>query len=200
MTTGALAAQKSKRIPADEVEFHEAYLGDPNGRLFRWRGELYRGIADHRADFYLGLFENGAVDRLIATGHLVTTYLTDFQLDGYALVLKHGRIPFVSYPFCWSGSMLKDAALLTLDLAIELARYGLMMQDAHPFNVLFDGCRPQFVDFTSIVPAGERPIWAVNGQFHRIFTWPLHMMARGHGRIARSLLREPDLPILPDEL
>jgi hypothetical protein len=200
MNTGALAAEKFKRIPASEVEFHRGYLGDPNGRLFTWRGDLYRGIAHHRADFYLGLFESGIVRRLIETGHLVTTDLTDLQLDGYALVLKHRRILFVSYPFCWSGAMLKDAALLTLDLDIELARYGLMMQDAHPFNVLFDGCRPQFVDFTAIVPAGERPVGAVNGQFRRTFTWPLQMMARGHGRIARSLLREPDLPIFPDEV
>jgi hypothetical protein len=61
--------------------------------------------------------------------------------------------------------MLKDAALLTLDLDIELARSGLMLQDAHPFNVLFDGSRSQFVDFTGIVPAGERPLWAVDEQF-----------------------------------
>ena len=84
MNTGALATEKFKKIPASEVEFHKGYLGDPNGRLFTWRGELYRGIAHHRADFYLGLFESGIVRRLIATGHLVTTDLTDLQLDGYA--------------------------------------------------------------------------------------------------------------------
>jgi len=200
MNTGALATEKSKRIPASEVEFHAGYLGDPNGRLFTWRGELYRGIAHHRADFYRGLFERGIVRRLIDTGHLVTTELTRLQIDGYALVLKHRRIPFVSYPFCWSGPMLKEAALLTLDLDLELARYGLMLQDAHPFNVLFDGCRPQFVDFTAIVPAGERPVGWVNEQFHRTFTWPLQMMARGHGRVARSLLRDRELPIPPDAL
>ena len=200
MNTGAPAAEQLKRIPASEVEFHEWYLGDPNGRLFIWRGELYRGIAHHRADFYRGLFESGIVRRLIETGHLVTTDLTDLQLDGYALVLKHRRIRFVSYPFCWSGTMLTDAALLTLDLDIELARSGLMLQDAHPFNVLFDGYRPQFIDFTGIVPAGERPLWAVDEQFRTTFTWPLQMMARGHGRIARALLREPDLSLLPAEM
>ena len=200
MNTGTRAAEKLRRIPASEVEFHAGYLGDPNGRLFTWKGELYRGIAHHRAAFYRGLFERGIVRRLIETGHLVTTDLTDLQLDGYALILKHRRIRFVSYPFCWSGAMLKDAALLTLDLDLELARYGLMMQDAHPFNVLFDGCRPRFIDFTAIVPAGERPVGWVDEQFHRTFTSPLHMMARGHGRLARSLLRERELPILPDEL
>src|SRR5262245_27578318 len=200
MSTDGLAAEKLRSIPASEVEFYGWYLGDPNGRLFTWRGDLYRGIAHHRADFYRGLFKSGIVRRLIETGHLVTTDLTDLQLEGYALVLKHRRIRFVSYPFCWSGTMLKDAALLTLDLDIELARHGLMMQDAHPFNVLFDGHRPQFVDFTAIVPAGERPLWAVDEQFRGTFTWPLQMMARGHGRMARALLRQPDLSLLPDEM
>ena len=35
-----------------------------------------------------------------------------------AAVLRHERIPFVSYPYEWTFSMLKDAALLQLDLLL----------------------------------------------------------------------------------
>ena len=48
--------------------------------------------------------------------------------------------------------MLRDAALLTLDLNIALLDYDCMLQDAYPWNVLFDSSQPVFVDFTSIVP------------------------------------------------
>jgi len=36
--------------------------------------------------------------------------------DGWAGVLEHETVPFVSYPYEWSFSMLKDAALLHLHL------------------------------------------------------------------------------------
>ena len=37
-------------------------------------------------------------------------------------VLRHERIPFVSYPYEWTFSMLKDAALVQLDLLLAVAR------------------------------------------------------------------------------
>ena len=37
-------------------------------------------------------------------------------------MLKHERIPFVSYPYEWPFSMLKDAALLQLDLTWPRSR------------------------------------------------------------------------------
>ena len=37
-------------------------------------------------------------------------------------MLRHERIPFVSYPYEWTFSMLKDAALLQLDLLLARAR------------------------------------------------------------------------------
>ena len=41
---------------------------------------------------------------------------------GWACVLRHERIPFVSYPYEWSFAMLRDAALLHLDLLPDGAR------------------------------------------------------------------------------
>ncbi len=73
---------------------------------------------------------------------------------GYETVLEHERVRFVTYPHEWSASMVKEAALFHVDLFERLNRHGLTLKDWHPYNILFDGPRPVFVDFTSIIPIG----------------------------------------------
>ena len=36
----------------------------------------------------------------------------------WAGVLEHEKVPFISYPYEWSFEMLRDAALLQLDLVL----------------------------------------------------------------------------------
>ena len=47
-------------------------------------------------------------------------------------VLRHERIPFVSYPYEWPFAMLRDAALLQLDLNRRALREDLTLKDASP--------------------------------------------------------------------
>ena len=53
--------------------------------------------------------------------------------------------------------MLRDAALAILTLAAELAERGLTLKDSHPWNVLFHGTRPVWVDVTSVGPRDDAP-------------------------------------------
>jgi predicted unusual protein kinase regulating ubiquinone biosynthesis (AarF/ABC1/UbiB family) len=48
--------------------------------------------------------------------------------------------------------MFKDAALTLINLAIELAKQGFSLGDAHPWNILYDvyANEPVFVDLGSI--------------------------------------------------
>lgn len=176
-------------IPPSEVNYHPLSYCDPNGRLFWWQGQLYRGIK-RGGEFYRQLFQDGIPQRLIDKGLLVQTELTDLVLDGYELVLRHRSVPFVSYPHEWCGEMFKEAALLNVDLLMELARHGLALQDATPWNILFEGSRPVFVDFCSLMPADQNRIGKPNDQFYRYFIHPLELMAHGHERIARSLTQD----------
>ena len=59
-----------------------------------------------------------------------------------AAVLRHERIPFVSYPYEWTFSMLKDAALLQLDLLLAALEHDLVLKDSTPYNVQFKGAQP----------------------------------------------------------
>lgn len=73
------------------------------------------------------------------------------ELEGSGLTLRHRKIAYISYPHEWCATMLQDAAVFHLTLSEQLLAKGLMLKDAHPWNILFERGRPVFVDFTSIV-------------------------------------------------
>ena len=64
----------------------------------------------------------------------------------FVAALEHDALPFVSYPYEWSFAMLRDAALLTLDLLLAALEESLTLKDASPFNVQLSGARPLFID------------------------------------------------------
>ena len=91
-----------------------------------------------------------------------------------AAVLEHARVPFPSFPYEWAPDMLRGAALLTLDMAAQLLDDGMGLKDATPYNVLFDGPVPIFVDLLSIERrVADDPIWIAYAQFIRTFVLPL---------------------------
>lgn len=177
----------TKMLGFEEVRFASPEPIDANGRVFYWNDSVYRAISQHKAPFYRKLLDDGRAEGLFAEG-LVRTEVSDLSLQGYDLVLKHERIPFISYATEWSGSMLKDAALLTLDLSLRLDEQGLELQDAHPWNILFDGTEPKYVDFSSIEPAQGSARWRGLHEFIGTFLNPLVLMAAGEARHARALL------------
>ena len=63
---------------------------------------------------------------------------------------------------------------LTLRLALDLLPEGFGLKDATPYNVLFRGPDPVFVDALSIErrDAGD-PTWLAYAQFVRTFVLPL---------------------------
>jgi hypothetical protein len=177
------------KIDPKEVMFDPSSVADPNGRVFWLEGNVYRAITKRASGLYRNLFETGVIDRLIRKG-LIETEITPLSLDGYELVLRHRTLPFQAYCFEWCNEMLKDAALLTCDLNLELVSHGLMTQDAHSWNILYDGPTPKFVDFGSIIPLSDHvkqiSNWYKN--FQDFFLYPLYLMLAGKGELARHLL------------
>jgi hypothetical protein len=178
-------------IPAEEAEFHALSYVDVNLRLFWWRGQLYRGIAKRDCEFYRNFFSSALAKDLMKDGLLVETELTDLAHPEFDLILKHKILPTVSYAYEWSFDALKAAALLTLRLQEALMEAGLYLRDPHPWNILFDGTKPVFVDIGAIVPA-RSPDWFPHDAIRRYYLNPLRLIGEGHGRIARALLRDAD--------
>ena len=116
-------------------------------------------------------------------GHVVATEPADIGavpdlLAGEAAgVLHHERMPFVSYPYEWPFSMLKDAALLQLELNQRALRAGLALKDATPYNVQWRGTRPVFIDIGSFERLRPGEPWAGYRQFCTLFLYPLMLQA-----------------------
>jgi hypothetical protein len=183
------SALPSRMHGSSDYDLIAPYQVDQNARIFWWKGEPYRAIPGARSTFYNHLFDSGVLPALIDKGLLVLTERTELKIPGYDLVLKQRRIPIVSYPFEWCSAMLKDAALLILELEADLRRHGLTLLDPHPWNVLFDGSCPVYVDIGSIVPMAEHPGWPQQNEFRQNFVYPLQLVAEGHGRLARWLMQ-----------
>jgi 2-polyprenyl-3-methyl-5-hydroxy-6-metoxy-1,4-benzoquinol methylase len=180
-----------------DFSFHSSSGGDWNGRLFEWQGDIYRAIGTSYLSTLETLFQNQTIHKLVEKGLLIDTASTTLQLDNYSLVIKHRRLPFVTYPGEWSISALKEAALLILELEIELAQIGFSIHDVNPWNVLFDGIKPIFVDLGAIMPLENTSIWSKANrhpyfpayeQFCQLILYPLYLMTWGYERIARALL------------
>lgn len=175
------------KLKQSEVNFIFKNSLDQNGKLFSWNGSLYRAISNKNANLYKYLLQNNEIKKLFDLG-LIETEIAPVELEGFEMVLKHRKIPFINFPTEWSGLMLKDAALLTLNLTLELNKLGLDLQDAHPWNILFDGCRPIFIDFGSIVPFRKKISKSFYKEFAGTFTNPLILMEAGCPNEARNLI------------
>lgn len=179
------------RLPVEEVAFHPHSFGDPAGRLFLWRGELYRGVRQEAAPFAAELVQS-VLPRLAENGLVPPTTLTDLSLEGFDLVLRHQQIPLAAYPTEWCAAMLREAALAYLDVLAELAELELGLKDVQPWNLVFDGHSPVFVDVMSIAPLNQTLPAFSEDRFRRYYLNPLLLMTYGHARIARCLLAEYD--------
>lgn len=137
----------------------EAFLGSPKAKALLDGGLLVgtRVLEGSERDSLLA--EDG-VRRLVE--------------DPAAMLLEHDRVAFPSYPYEWSPEMLYEAGRVTLDLAEALLELGMGLKDATPYNVLFRGPKPVFVDLLSFErrDPGDST-WLPYAQFQRTFVLPL---------------------------
>jgi hypothetical protein len=169
-------------------EWHGASFRDPSGHVFRDNsGTLLRTVAPGYAEHYDLLMSSGLYDELVQSGKLVAheeVPLTGLENEVVHRVLKPEMIPFISYPWEWSFSQLRDAALLTLDIAWAALDKGLVLKDASAFNVQFVGSRPVFIDTLSFEKYVEGEPWVAYRQLCQHFLAPLELRARVHPALA----------------
>lgn len=162
---------------------------DPVGNVFFYNGDVYRGIRAPYAAHFKSLLEADFFPNVVDNG-LVETSMTDLHVDGYDLVVKHKKIEFESVWGEWCSLMIKDAALLSLRLNLELARHGYICNDIKPGNVLFDYTEPTWIDFSSIMPleSVNPTLWI--RRFWRTMFLPLLLMSKGQHAAGRAIYQE----------
>lgn len=95
----------------------------------------------------------------------------------WVAALKHPKLPVVSYPYEWAFGMLKDAALLQLELLRDALAEGMILKDASPYNVQWVGSRPLFIDLPSFTRLDPGEPWVGYRQFCQLFLFPLLLQA-----------------------
>jgi SAM-dependent methyltransferase len=73
--------------------------------------------------------------------------------------------------------MLKQAALLQLDLLVDALAAGLILKDATPYNVQWNGPRPVFIDVGSFTTYRSGSAWEGYRQFCELQLYPLMLSA-----------------------
>lgn len=172
-----------------------ASFRDPSGWLCLIGGRVIRvitpsGVPDFRAfldaEPSLALSANGRVIGSRILDQAAIEFLKSDRTFGALLdrsatgaIVEHEPIEFPSYPHEWPPEMLTAAGELTLDLAFALLSHDLGLKDATPYNILFQGACPVFVDVLSFErrTPGDAT-WLPYAQFVRTFLLPLLMNRR----------------------
>jgi SAM-dependent methyltransferase len=181
---------------------------DPDSAVFVGDdGAILRGLSERALADWRRLAATAFFPRLVAEGAVVAT--TEEAADRVAAappsprgepwagVLRHERVPVVSYPYEWPFAMLRAAAARQLGVLAAALDEGMSLKDGTAYNVQFVGARPTFVDVGSFEPAAGP--WPGYRQFCRTLLFPLLVQAH-LGVPAQPLLRGRVDGLTPSEV
>lgn len=191
--------KQSKKEQA-AAEQHASSFRDPAGHIFETGGRLYRQVNPVGAADFDMLLSSGLYDELTQAGLLIPhEQLAKGKTPANAhAVLMPQQIPFISYPFEWSFSQLKDAALTTLKIQKQALKHGMTLKDASAYNVQFLGAKPIFIDTLSFEQYQDGMYWKAYRQFCQHFLAPLALMS--HLDLSLSQLLRVHLDGIPLDL
>ncbi len=153
---------------------------DPSGFLFREKGRLYRQINDSYREDYDLLMSSGLYQALIEASLLIPHKEADPGLkksDQAYKIIEPEMINFISYPYEWAFSQLKDAALTTLKIHQKAIEFGMSLKDASAYNIQFRHGKPIFIDTLSFEKYREGEPWVAYKQFCQHFLAPLALIS-----------------------
>ena len=108
----------------------------------------YREINKNGIKRFEFIKKDNLINDLIDNEYLVNTEVS--EINENKIILKHEKLNFISYPYEWTFTQLKDAALFHLDLQIFLLNKNAKLIDASAYNIQFKNNKPIFIDILSI--------------------------------------------------
>lgn len=136
------------------------------------------------------------------------------EIDGIRyLAFLQERIKPITYPFEWSPSMVRDAALFIIKLNRIANKYGFTLKDSHLYNIIFHQNQPMWVDigsFEKIINPNVQCFGALSEFYSTVYV-PLLLSSRGLLKLSQKiyssiekistqellLLQKPALRMLP---
>lgn len=157
---------------------------DRQGRVYVQPDAVFRGLSSQawsewellsNTKFFKKALESGSIVKTEADDSL-TVDTADLPQPWHAY-LKHERLSFVTYPYEWPFDMLKDAALLQLELLEQAVAEGMILKDSTPYNVVYRGAQPVFIDIPSFEKLKPGEPWIGYRQFCELYLYPLMLQA-----------------------
>ena len=162
---------------------HEGALGsfrDPSGFIFRKDGSVFRQVNFCYKDNYDFMIKSGLYNALVDAELLIPhkeAVIKENESDSdYYKVIKPEEIPFISYPYEWSFSQLKNAALVTLEIQKKAFEFGMSLKDCSVYNIQFRNGKPILIDTLSFEKYIAVKPWIAYRQFCQHFLIPLALM------------------------
>jgi hypothetical protein len=163
---------------------------DPSGFLFYQDGLIFRNVSQAYRAHYDQLLDSGLYEALAAAGLLISHEEVDSPNPETASaykVIQPEQIPFISYPYEWSFSQLKNAALTTLRIQKKALEYNMSLKDCSAYNLQFIRGKPVFIDTLSFEAYREGEPWIAYRQFCQHFLAPLALMSLRDIRLGQLL-------------
>ncbi len=179
----------------------QASFRDPNGFIFSLEGQIYRQINLQYQENYSHLVTSGLYAALLDGGLIIRHEEVDIPAllpDRVYKIIQPDRLRFVSYPYEWSFSQLKDAARATLQIQKTALKFGMSLKDSSAYNIQFHDGRPCLIDTLSFEKYEEGKPWVAYRQFCQHFLAPLSLMAYRDTHLSQLL--KIDLDGLPLDL
>jgi hypothetical protein len=153
---------------------------DPSGFLFCQDGFIYRQVNRIYKENYDHLIDSGFYETLVDAELLIPHEEVDIDYaepDKAYKIIKPEQIPFISYPYEWCFSQLKDAALTTLEIQKKALDFGMSLKDCSAYNIQIRAGKAIFIDTLSFENYREGDPWVAYRQFCQHFLAPLALMS-----------------------
>lgn len=161
---------------------------DPCGCVIRRDGTIFRLVHPVYFDEYRHLMDSGLYNTLVDEGLLIRHEEVGMETQSdltESLVIRPEKVPFISYPYEWSFSQMKDAALLSLRIQRTAMEHGMSLKDCSAYNVQFHKGRPVFIDTLSFERYKDGGPWVAYRQFCQHFLAPLALMSMRDVRLGK---------------
>ena len=167
-----------------------ASFRDPSGFLFYREGVLYRQVNHSYAEHYDQLMSSKLYAKLVNSGLLIPHEGISVEPEEPVLayrVIKPEPLRFISYPYEWCFSQLKDAALATLAIQKHALESGMVLKDSSAYNIQFHHGKPVLIDTLSFEIYHEGDPWVAYRQYCQHFLAPLALMTHTDVRLSQLL-------------
>ena len=163
---------EEKRLPSS--------FRDRDGFIFTDEGKIYRQINSSYSGIFETFINSGLYDRLAESGQIVrhSDVSANFTLaEGVYKIIEPEPVPFISYPYEWSFSQYKQAALQILRIQRTALDHDMTLKDASAYNIQFIKGKPVLIDTLSFTHYLEGSPWVAYRQFCQHFLAPLALMS-----------------------